>query len=267
MLNYSKKGSDDVLPYELKKIIGDNKLTENKIGESEAKVYKIESEVENYYLKIKAIDKFYNLKREKEVYEFLNGKISVPKVLYYDKVDNIEYLLISEIKGNILSFESMNNHPKNVVEIMAKALRRLHNISIDNCRLSSTIEDMLNEAKYRVDNGLVDEEAFEENNKGRSAREILNYLLNNKPLNEDLVFIHGDYCFPNVIALNGEFNGLIDMDNGGIGDKYRDIALALRSIEHNFMDRKLWGYFMKYYGEDKIDMGKVSYHILLDELF
>lgn len=259
--------SDDVLPNELKKIIGDNKLIKNKIGESEAKVYKIEAEIENYYLKIKTIDKFYNLKREKEVYEFLNGKISVPKVLYYDKVDNIEYLLISEIKGNILSFEAMNNHPKNVVKIMAKALRRLHNISIDNCNLSTTTEDMLNEAKYRVDNGLVDEEDFEEINKGRSAIEILNYLLKNKPLNEELVFIHGDYCFPNVIALNGEFNGLIDMDNAGVGDKYRDIALALRSIEHNFMDRKLWSYFIKCYGEDKIDMGKVDYHILLDELF
>lgn len=256
-----------MLPSGLKDIINEGGLVENKIGESGSKVYKVDFEGEGYYLKINTIDMWGNLKREKEVYEYLKGTIEVPRVIYYERVENIEYLLISEVKGTILSVEAMKAHPKNVVQIMASALKKLHQIPIDNCLLDSSTSALLEEGKYRVDNNLVDIDDFEEQYRDKTPVEILKYLIKNKPLKEEKVFIHGDYCLPNIIALNGEFSGFIDMGNGGIGDKYRDIALALRSIEHNFMDRKLWSYFKECYGEKNLDMDKVDYHILLDELF
>lgn len=255
------------LPSGLKDIINKGRIVKNRIGESGADVYKVISKDCNYYLKINRNDRWDNLNREKEIYEYLKDKVEVPKVIYYERIEETEYLLISEIKGNILSIEMMKKHPKNIVEVMAKALKALHSLDIKQCMLTSSIEVMLKEAKHRVDRGLVYEGYFEEKYRLKTSQQILEYLIKNKPLNEDLVFIHGDYCFSNVIALDGVFNGFIDIGRGGVGDKYRDIAIALRSIEHNLMNKKLWPHFMECYGEENLDMEKVNYYILLDELF
>ena len=57
--------------------------------------------------------------------------------------------------------------------------------------------------------------------------------MNNQP-KEELVFTHGDYCLPNSFIKDNKTVGFIDLGNAGIADKWQDLALCIRSLEHNF---------------------------------
>lgn len=48
------------------------------------------------------------------------------------------------------------------------------------------------------------------------------------------VLSHGDFCLPNVLAQGDSICGFIDLGRAGVADKWQDIALCYRSLQHNF---------------------------------
>lgn len=202
----------------------------------------------------------------KEKLEWLQGKLPVPEVLYYHKDDANEYLLLSEIQGINASDKSYEADLPLVMELLASGLKALHSVRIEDCSFNQKLEVKLKEAKRRVENGLVDEEDFDEIRKGLKAKYLYKELVLSKPQNEDLVFIHGDYCLPNIILDKGKVSGFIDMGRAGVADRYQDLALALRSISANF-GREHIPLFLKKYGLIEIDERKIDYYQLMDEFF
>jgi aminoglycoside phosphotransferase len=114
---------------------------------------------------------------------------------------------------------------------------------------------------------LVGRENFEPENLQKSPQEIYQELLARIPKSEDLVFTHGDYCLPNIIAKNCRIRGFTDLGMAGIGDRYQDLALAVRSIRYNLKAEKCVRLFLDKYGLKDVDFSKIDYYILLDELF
>jgi aminoglycoside phosphotransferase len=51
-------------------------------------------------------------------------------------------------------------------------------------------------------------------------------------------FVHGDLCLPNILVLDDEISGFIDLDNSGLGDMYHDISWMLWSLEYNLKTDK-----------------------------
>ena len=45
--------------------------------------------------------------------------------------------------------------------------------------------------------------------------------------------VHGDYCLPNIILKEHTVSGYIDVALAGVGDRYQDLALAVRSLAYN----------------------------------
>ncbi|HHV41510.1 MAG TPA: phosphotransferase [Clostridiaceae bacterium] len=90
-----------------------------------------------------------------------------------------------------------------------------------------------------------------------------------RPLDEDLVFTHGDYCLPNIVVSNDNLSGFIDLGRAGVADRHQDLALAARSLRHNMGSQGsgLTSLFFHEYGIRHIDSQKIHYYILLDELF
>ncbi|WP_407943225.1 phosphotransferase [Macrococcoides goetzii] len=93
------------------------------------------------------------------------------------------------------------------------------------------------------------------------------FLKDNQP-EEEISYTHGDLCTPNILIKDGNISGYIDLGRGGLGDPYRDIALCYRNY---FYDNQSSEEVIKSKLElllgFQLDMQKVKYYILVDELF
>ena len=67
------------------------------------------------------------------------------------------------------------------------------------------------------------------------------------------VVVHGDYCLPNVLMKDGQFSGLIDLGQAGIGDRHIDIYWAIWSLWYNLKTDQFIDCFLDFYGRNQID--------------
>lgn len=236
------------------------------IGQSDAMTFLLKGSINNQYLKIQPNNSIENLYQEKEKLEWLQGKLSVPEVLYHDTDEVNEYLLITEIKGINASDKSNKANLSLLIEQLALGLKTIHSLSIESCPFNQNLDIKIEEARIRVENGHVDEEDFDEVRKGFKSRELFDELISKKPINEDLVFTHGDYCLPNIIIDGGKVSGFIDWGRAGVSDRYQDLALVIRSIYYNF-GKEYIPFFLKEYGVKEFDESKIFYYQLMDEFF
>ena len=223
---------------------------------------------------------------------WLEGKIPVPRVLAFEEAESSErsvsgnlsvgaarkhYILMSKVPGKMSCDEYYLERPRELVKLLAKALKLLWSVDVSGCPMERSMEDELAEARYRVENNLVDISDAEPATFGeggfKDPAALLTWLEENKPEYEP-VLSHGDFCLPNVFIENGEISGFIDLGACGIGDKWRDIALCYRSLKHNF-DGTFGGKVRPDFNPDILleELGfppnheKIKWYILLDELF
>ncbi|MDE3231387.1 MAG: phosphotransferase, partial [Chloroflexota bacterium] len=82
----------------------------------------------------------------------------------------------------------------------------------------------------------------------------------------DLVFVHGDYCLPNVLLSATSVSGYLDWGRAGVSDRYQDLAIAARSVRYNLGAE--WGpRFLAAYAADPLDASRLAWYEALDELF
>lgn len=215
--------------------------------------------------------------RQVQLMQWLNGKVSVPQVLAYEVLEGKSYLLMSKIDGKMSCDIYYLEQPHVLLEALASGLKKLWSVDITGCPQIQDLDTLLAEARRRVEHDLVDVENVEPTTFGEdgfeSPKHLLEWLEKNRPMVEP-VFIHGDYCLPNIFLENGQIKGFIDLGRAGIGDKWRDIALCYRSLKHNF-DGTYGGMIYEDFNPDMLfekleiepDWEKINYYILLDELF
>ncbi|NLH88198.1 MAG: aminoglycoside 3'-phosphotransferase [Firmicutes bacterium] len=259
------------IPRELERIIGGAVWERDTMGCSSSAVYKLRgiSTGGNAYLKVQRRTDFENLRHEKEILHWLSGHLLVPQVLRFIECDEMQYLLVTEIPG-LNCVDCMSERDlEEVVRMFAGGLRMIHSLDIPECPFDRRLDVVLGEALDRVEAGVVDEADLEPENTGRAARDIYDELVATKPLEEDLVFTHGDYCLPNVIVSDSGISGFVDWGRAGVADRYQDLALAARSLKHNAGPRggEMAALFFHEYGVEDVDVAKVQYYILLDELY
>jgi aminoglycoside phosphotransferase len=223
----------------------------------------------NQYLKIAHASHPEKLSREKNVLEWLSGKLPVPNVLYYKEWDDYKYLLLSEIKGESSHHNSFQNEVTTVVDLFARGMNRIHQVRIDDCPFDKRLKVVVKEAEKRIRLGMVKEDEFLDEYSRMSAGQLFDKLISRMSSisgKEDMVFTHGDYCMPNVIIDGERISGFIDWGRAGIADPYQDIALALRSLKFNCGESYVKD-MLRSYGIDKPDWDKVEFYIMLDEFF
>jgi aminoglycoside phosphotransferase len=235
-------------------------------GFSPSNVFRLEAANKNsLYLKTSPRVAGFSLLQEKLKLEWLENRLSVPNVLQFAEDEKTDYLLLSEISGVPASDDSTKKDVPRVVEQLAVGLKKIHNISIVDCRFDARLDFAIEIARERLVNGLVEQEDFDEERQGRTAEDLFQELIAAKPTDEDLVFTHGDYCAPNVILKNGKLSGFVDWGNAGVADKYQDLALLSRSVRYNFGEEWEKSVF-EIYGIEP-DWEKIHFYRLLDEFF
>ena len=207
-----------------------------------------------------------NLKDDYQNYLWLEGKVPVPKVIFYEQSGDFEFLCLTELQGRTLEYYFDKIDDKEIITNYAKSLKWLHSLRIDKSAMTQSIDLKIQRAKFNLDSGLVDISQLQPENQICSPNELFAKLLSIKPTSNELVFTHGDYCFDNIIFDDNNLSGFIDIGNGGIADKYQDIALAVRSIQNDFRPDMI-DIFYKVYGLDKPNNSKIEFYTLLDEFF
>ncbi len=203
---------------------------------------------------------------EAERLRWISDKLPVPRVVAFAEDREREYLLLSQVPGLDASHLSHRSDAPALVRLLAQGLRMLHAVPVEGCPFDSTLDMLIAAASQRVARGLVDEQDFDPERQGRRAGDLLRELLATRPREEDLVFTHGDYCLPNVVVHQGRISGFVDLGRAGVSDRYRDLALAARSLAYNVGQEWVPTLFAQY-GIPRPDWRKVEFYKLLDEFF
>lgn len=216
--------------------------------------------------------------REYAVMQWLHGRLPVPEVIAFERMNGFNYFLMSRLDGNTACDYLCEETIENTVIALADGIKQLQQVDISECPYKSTLDKRLNDAKYNIDNDLVDVNDFNDDTLGENGFEdvdsLYNFLVNNQP-EEDLVFTLGDYCLVNVFVDGNRATGFIDLGKAGIADKWQDIALCVRSLKYNVCSmlglserdyNRLKNLFYSELGINENEE-KLRYYILLDELF
>jgi aminoglycoside 3'-phosphotransferase II len=116
----------------------------------------------------------------------------------------------------------------NAVAMVREALRVIHSVPIDDCVLQASWTARLIEAERRVEAGLVDETDFDDENRGRSAIDILSELISLPvPPIDVLCFTHGDACLPNFLTDGKRLTGIVDLSRAGIAAPGAGLGVSL----------------------------------------
>ena len=218
------------------------------------------------YLKIAPRAHRMELLGEKKRLDWLQGRLPVPAVVGYASDDRHEYLLLTALPGRDVASLIGAEPNERVVRLLAAGLRAIHAVPIHDCPFDMTLNREIERARHNVANGLVDAADFDDERRGRSAAELFEELQAERPAGEDVVFTHGDYCLPNVMVEGDEVSGFVDWGRAGVADRYKDIALVVRSLKRNAGEDLALAFFTAY-GLACPDADKVAYYKLLDEFW
>ena len=265
-----KDGSEIFIPEAIGRLIAGKAFRADSIGRSQARVLIFDDCV----LKIAPFSK--QGEETVEVMRWLEGRLPVPKVLCCERGEGRQYLLMSRVPGRMACDDYYMARPKELVARLAEALRMLWSVDICGCPRIRDMDAELEAARLRVENRLVDMEYFDPAIFGagdpRDPEALLAWLERSRPPYEP-VLSHGDLCLPNVFIDDGRVSGLIDLEEAGVGDRWRDIAICWRSLKWNAEGVYGGGVYPDIRPEMLFDAlgiapdpDKLKYYLLLDEL-
>ena len=255
------------LPASLKDLIAGDTWTSVAIGRSSATTFRLTGPTrEVRFLKIAQLLSRAELRDEKERLEWLNGKLPVPEVILFESDGLRDYLLVTAIPGVDSASLRAGTEGPTIVRSLAEGLRTIHALPVAGCPFQRPIESDIQLARHNVCHDLVDETDSDGVRKGRSTQELLAALVCLRLAEPDTVFTHGDYCLPNVILDGDRVAGFVDWGRAGVADRYKDLAVAVRSVRRN-LGSDLEPVFFEAYGISEVDLDKIDFYALLDEFF
>lgn len=214
----------------------------------EAKVYYLQKGG-GYYLKIAPQG---SLKTEAAMTTYFYEHQLGPEVFFYLCHDK-DWLLTRAIPGENCVDAKYLTDPKRLCDTTATLLRRLHELSFDECPVPDRTAVYLANAEKNLHTTsdfretLPDFWRFGSMEEARRVVQAQGHLLKNDTL------IHGDYCLPNILLERWRFSGFVDVGFGGVGDKHIDLFWGIWSLGFNL---KTWDYtdrFLDAYGREFVE--------------
>lgn len=255
---------DYPIPETIAKRVGNEDFETDAVGRSDSAVLLFSDMV----LKIERTSALSD--NEYEILRWLDGKLTAPRVLAFERANGFSYLLMTRLGGK-MAFDTAFA-PEEASARLAQGIRLLRGTDISDCPCKKDLRAVLAEAKKRMDGGALDglrpqAEEFAD------FEGLYAWLSSNVP-REELVFSHGDYCLPNVF-FDSDRIGFLDLGSAGVMDKDYDVFMCLWSMRYNFVT--LGGMteerfetckriFFETLGEPENEE-KIRFHRLLDEFF
>lgn len=224
------------------------------------------------YLKIGHAGGRDGLDAERERLAWLGGRQSTPSVLAHHVRDATVWMLTAEVPGTPAHdprFRMGSVQPS--LEALGRGLRRFHDeLPVDSCPFDAQLDVLLAAAEQRVASGGVDPATLGSSYRRHTPEDLLAHLLAMRPAepDEDLVVAHGDPCLPNLLLApaGDRVTGVVDVGRLGISDRYRDVAIIVRSLSLKTGPEVAY-LLLDAYGIPQPDLLRLEFYVLLDEMW
>ena len=257
------------LPASISASLGGYEWARNTVGESGGAVYRLHGKTgaPNLFLKHGRSAVAGDITDEMVRLRWLARYLPVPAVDGFVATQDEAWLLMTAVAGQT-AYQLLKTQPAaqgGIVDALATFLRRLHAIPVSECPFNSDHLYRLSRARERIDAGLVEEDDFDGEREGWTAEQVWDAMQSLLPMSSDPVVTHGDFSLDNILMLDGEVVGCIDVGRVGIADRYQDLAILWNCLGE--FDASLQGRLMEQYGIAETDERKRQFHLLLDEMF
>lgn len=254
------------LPAKWRRDLGEFRFESVAHGMSEAQLFRLRGRsADQLFLKIAPPGGLADFRSETERTRWLFGKgIRVPQMLEIFDDGRRGAALMTVVPGS--HPHEANQPTADVVASLARGLRQLHAVAIGDCPFDESVAVRLARARETIVQGGIDGAHFADRNRGRSPQAIYEQLVANPLQAEDIVLVHGDAKFANMlIDANGNV-GFIDCGHAGRGDRYLDLEAVTSDVDEHF--GAAWNEkFARGYGEAEFDAAKLRFFSDLYELF
>ncbi len=235
-------------------------------GMSDALTFRLHGPAgQTLYLKAAAPDALPQLRNEIERTRWLAPRsVTVPDILDFFDDNRLGAALMTALPGAHPHEATLP--PADIIASLARGLRALHALPAADCPFDETVAARLERARAAIEAGRVDPDEFDARNLGRSPLEIYRQLEAEAPrIKQDIVLIHGDATFDNLLIDAGGSLGFIDCGHAGRGDRTLDLQTIASDIEEHFGPQWIEP-FARDYGVS-LDQTKLRFFDDLYELF
>lgn len=207
------------------------------------------------------------LLEEKERLQWLQGKLPVPQIYYYGQSASFEYLYLAEISGIMACDRRFRDDMPTLINLLVEALHMVHAVKTDTCPFLRPLQPRLEKNRARIVGGEIDEANFATAHQGLSPSAWQEQMEQLQPLVDEQIFIHGDFCLPNIFIDPQKrcISGFIDWGLCGVADRHQDLVDLFWSLGHNF--DPIWIPSMQTaYGQDAIQPAKFAFYQVFEDL-
>lgn len=207
---------------------------------------------------------------EAQKLQYFSGLQLAPRAALVMAAAGQEHLLLPCAEGVLLEDLVMSAadtaSQTTAIQAYALILRQIHALPIDACPFSQRLADKIPLVQARIEAGLIDAEDVAAENPGHDVASLHREWLSLRPMNEDLVVVHGDYTLSNAFyAPKTGRCQVIDVGRSGVGDRHQDLAIALRELAD--FGPAAQTLFLQAYGLAPLDEAKRHFYHLMDEFF
>ena len=172
------------------------------------------------YLKVRAIEESPSLHDGAVRLRWAGPHLPVPAVVDSGTEGDVDWLLVEELPGGDATALELRARPDWLVRILARGLRRFHDMPVEDCPFRLTVPDALAMVRKRITDGRAEHADLHGEYRHLSLDEALTAPEELAPEREDLVVCHGDYCFPNVLVEGDTVSGYLDLGELAVADRW-----------------------------------------------
>ena len=192
------------------------------------------------------------LRKEAELTSYFHRKGLAAEVLVYESME-ADWLLTRRVMGEDCTYALYLEDPKRLCDLLATLLRTLHETDGSDCPVQNRMTEYFATARQNYREGRFDLSYAVSVTDVKSAEDAWRILCEGEALLSADTLIHGDYCLPNVMLDDWRFSGLIDLGNGGVGDRHVDLFWGAWTLNFNLGTDAYRERFFDAYGRDRVD--------------
>lgn len=250
-MNTTEKGTiamhvdPTVFPAEIRKIIGNLPVESDDVGRSGALVAFIGDE-----LVLKKADKG-KLVNAYLMQSFFHKNHLAPEVVFFDSSDS-DYLVSRRAEGKYAIADEHLSDPKRLAAALGEFLLRIHSLDAAACPVKGLTDRLYDdfEASVQKNTGLYNH--ITDYIRIETFDKILQEAEKARPFLKNDTVLHGDYCLPNIMLQNFRGKHVIDVGEGGVGDRHFDLFWGLWSLSYNLKTDAYRDEFLSSYGKNRI---------------